>query len=165
MRPRSVAVRLPNACLPGANWADCYELLFLGERLTAHEAARRALGSAPRWISSLLALRNRLVAPLGLKAAAPAGDASLIGAFPILRESEREAVLGFDDRHLDFRIVVEVRDGPADSQVIGVTTLVRRRNLFGYLYLAAVTPFHKAIVPALLAQLNEPAPPPVSGPA
>ncbi|WP_018235862.1 DUF2867 domain-containing protein [Ensifer sp. BR816] len=156
MKPRSVAARLPNACLPGADWADCYELLFLGDRLTALEAARRALGSAPRWIRNLLALRNRIVAPLGLKAAAPAGDASLVGIFPVLSGSEREAVLGFDDRHLDFRIVVEVRDGPADSQVIGVTTLVRRRNLFGYFYLAAITPFHKAIVPALLAQLNEP---------
>ncbi len=162
MKPRSVAARLPNACLPGADWADCYELLFLGERMTALEAARRALGTAPQWIRSLLALRNRVVAPLGLRAAASASNASLIGAFPILRGREREAVLGFDDRHLDFRIVVEVRDGPADSQVIGVTTLVRRRNLFGYLYLAAVTPFHKAIVPALLAQLNEPERPPVS---
>lgn len=79
----------------------------------------------------------------------------LIGAFPIVREGERETVLGFDDRHLDFRIVVEVRDGPAESQVIGITTLVRRRSLFGYLYLAAVTPFHKAIVPTLLAEVNE----------
>ncbi|AFL54086.1 hypothetical protein ABIE78_006284 [Sinorhizobium fredii] len=162
MKPRSVAARLPNACLPGADWADCYELLFLGERMTAHEAARRALGSAPRWIRSLLALRNRVVAPLGLKAGAPSGDVSLVGAFPILSGSDREMVLGLDDRHLDFRIVVEVHDGPADSQVIGVTTLVRRRNLFGYFYLAAITPFHKAIVPALLAQVNEPARRPVS---
>ncbi|ASY58404.1 DUF2867 domain-containing protein [Sinorhizobium sp. CCBAU 05631] len=157
MKPRSVAARLPNVCLPGADWADCYELLHLGERITAHEAARRALGSAPRWVRKLLTLRNRIVAPLGLKAGAPFADASLIGAFPIPTGSDREIVLGLDDRHLDFRIAVEVRDGPADSQVIGITTLVRRRNLFGYFYLAAVTPFHKAIVPALLAQLNEPA--------
>ena len=166
MKPRSVTARLPNACLPGADWADCYELLVFGERMTAPEAAGRALGSAPRWISHLLSLRNRIVAPLGLKAGAPAADVSLDGAFPILSGSDREMVLGLDDRHLDFRIVVEVRDGPADSQVIGVTTLVRRRNLFGHFYLAAVMPFHKAIVPALLAQVNEPPPrQPVSGQA
>lgn len=154
MRPRSVAARLPNAWLPGADWADCYELLFIGERVSALEAASRTLGSAPRWVRSLLRLRNRLTSPLGLKATAPAADSRLVGAFPIVLGGEHETVLGFDDRHLDFRIVVEVRDGPAESQVIGITTLVRRRNLFGYLYLAAVTPFHKAIVPALLAELN-----------
>ncbi|HXV29873.1 MAG TPA: DUF2867 domain-containing protein [Sinorhizobium sp.] len=154
MKPRSVAARLPNAWLPGADWADCHELLFLGERMSALEAARRMLGSAPRWVQGLLVLRNRLMSPFGLKAAAPAADAGLTGAFPIIGSGERETVLGFDDRHLDFRIVVEVRDGPAESQVIGITTLVRRRSLFGYLYLAAVTPFHKAIMPALLAELN-----------
>jgi hypothetical protein len=154
MRPRSVAARLPNAWLPGADWADRYELLFLGERMTALVAAKRTLGSAPRWVRGLLALRDRLMSPFGLKVAAPAADADLIGAFPVVRGGERETILGVDDRHLDFRIVVEVRDGPAESQVIGITTLVRRRNLFGYLYLAAVTPFHKAIVPALLAELN-----------
>ncbi|MBP2237609.1 hypothetical protein J2Z31_004132 [Sinorhizobium kostiense] len=154
MRPRSVTARLPNAWLPGADWADCYELLFLGERLTALEAARRTLGSAPRWVRNLLALRNRLMAPFGLKAAIPAAAGGLVGAFPIVGEGERETVLGFDDRHLDFRIVVDVRDGPAESQVIGITTLVRRKNLLGYLYLAAVTPFHKAIVPTLLAEVN-----------
>ncbi len=154
MRPRNVTARLPSAWLPGADWADRYELLFLGERLTALEAARRTLGSAPPWVPNLLALRNRLMAPFGLKAAIPAATGALIGAFPIVREGERETVLGFDDRHLDFRIVVEVRDGPAESQVIGITTLVRRRSLFGYLYLAAVTPFHKAIVPTLLAEVN-----------
>ncbi|OHV83414.1 DUF2867 domain-containing protein [Ensifer sp. LCM 4579] len=154
MRPRSVAARLPNACLPGADWADCHELLFFGERMSALEAARRTLGSAPRWVRNLLGLRNRLTLPLGLKATAPAADSGLIGAFSVVRDSEHETVLGFDDRHLDFRFVVKVRDGPAESQVIGITTLVRRRNLFGYLYLAAVTPFHKAIVPALLAELN-----------
>lgn len=153
MRPRSVAARLPNAWLPGADWADRYELLFLGERMTALDAARRTLGSAPRSIFPLFALRNSRISPSGPKTVGPA-DCGLVGAFPIVRGGERETVLGFDDRHLDFRIVVEVRDGPAESQVIGITTLARRRNLLGYLRLAAVTPFHKAIIPTLLAELN-----------
>ncbi|MDK1493390.1 DUF2867 domain-containing protein [Sinorhizobium sp. 7-81] len=155
MRPRSVAAHLPNAILPEADWADRYELLILNERLTAREAARRMLEPLPGWIRILLALRNRIVSFVGLKTAAPAAADSLIGFFPVLRDDERKAVLGFDDRHLDFRIVVDVRDGPAECQVIGVTTLVRRRNILGRIYLAVVTPFHKTIVPTLLAGLNE----------
>ncbi|MDK1377180.1 MULTISPECIES: DUF2867 domain-containing protein [unclassified Sinorhizobium] len=155
MRPRSVAAPLPNAILPEADWADRYELLILNERLTAGEAAQRMLGQLPAWVRALLVLRNRIVSPFGLKTDAPDADRGLIGFFPILLDDQRKAVLGFDDRHLDFRIVVEVRDGPADSRVVGVTTLVRRRNFLGRIYLAAVTPFHKTIVPALLAELNE----------
>lgn len=89
----------------------------------------------------------------------------LIGTFPLLHSDDREAVVGYDDRHLDFRIVVDVREGPADSQIIGMTTLVRRRNLFGRLYLAAVMPFHKAIVPTLLAGVNDRSRAPVIPPA
>ena len=155
MKPRSVGARLPNRWLPGADWADRYELLVFGERMTAAEAARRTLGNAPGWVRGLLGLRNRLAALIGLKAAAPAAAGGRIGGFPVLHSDDRETVLGLDDRHLDFRIVVNVRDGPADSQIIGFTTLVRRRNLYGRIYLAAVMPFHKAIVPALLSGVSE----------
>ncbi|WP_331372464.1 DUF2867 domain-containing protein [Sinorhizobium chiapasense] len=155
MRPRSVAAHLPNAILPEADWADRYELLVLNERLTAGEAARRMLDPLPAWVRGLLALRNRIVSPVRLRTAAPAADRGLIGFFPVLLDDQHKAVLGFDDRHLDFRIVVDVREGPADSQVVGVTTLVHRRNFLGRIYLALVTPFHKTIVPALLAGLNE----------
>ncbi|CDI12043.1 protein of unknown function (plasmid) [Agrobacterium pusense] len=44
MRPRKAALRLPNDWLPGADWADRYEVLVLTERMTAPEAAWRALG-------------------------------------------------------------------------------------------------------------------------
>ncbi|MDX1089588.1 DUF2867 domain-containing protein [Sinorhizobium medicae] len=164
MRPRSVAAGLPNAWLPGADWSDRHELLVFGERMTAAEAAR-ALGSAAGWVRSLLALRNRFASLIGLNAAAPPAHSGLIGTFPLLHSDDREAVVGYDDRHLDFRIVVDVREGPADSQIIGMTTLVRRRNLFGRLYLAAVMPFHKAIVPTLLAGVNDRSRAPVIPPA
>lgn len=43
-------------------------------------------------------------------------------------------MLGFDDRHLDFRIVVDLEEQEC-RQLVSVTTLVRRKNLFGRLYL------------------------------
>jgi hypothetical protein len=63
-------------------------------------------------------------------------------------------VLGFDDRHLDFRIVIDVRQDRPSGQTLSVMTLVHRNNLFGRLYLAAVLPFHKLIVRRMLSGIG-----------
>jgi len=56
---------------------------------------------------------------------------------------------GFNDKHLDFRLVVDVApDGPARS--ITATTLVLTHNWLGRAYLAVILPFHRLIVPAML---------------
>lgn len=157
MKPRAVAVSLPNRHLPEADWADRFELALDGKGVTAAEAAERSLGRSPRWIRELLRLRNRMVSLVGLKSAAPRpGRFGLVGAFPVLSKTDDEVVLGFDDKHLDFRIIVDVRAGSAVNQIVGVTTLVRRHNTLGWVYLAAVIPFHKVIVPTLLAGVAGP---------
>lgn len=156
MKPRAVAISLPSRHLPDADWADRFELALDGKGVTAAEAAERSLGRSPRWVRVLLGLRNRIVSVVGLKSAAPSGRLGLIGAFPVVSKSDDEVVLGFDDKHLDFRIVVDVRAGSAVNQIVGVTTLVRRHNTLGRVYLMAVTPFHKAIVPTLLSRVAGP---------
>ncbi|KQX44140.1 DUF2867 domain-containing protein [Ensifer adhaerens] len=156
MKPRPVAISLPSRHLPNADWADRFELALDGKGVTAAEAAERSLGRSPRWVRVLLRLRNRIVSIIGLKSAAPSSRLGLIGAFPVVSKSDDEVVLGFDDKHLDFRIVVDVRAGSAVNQIVGVTTLVRRHNTLGRVYLMAVTPFHKAIVPTLLARVAGP---------
>jgi hypothetical protein len=55
--------------------------------------------------------------------------------------SPSEAILGQEDRHLDFRISLLV-----DQQRLTVSTLVRPHNMFGVLYLACILPFHHLIV-------------------
>jgi hypothetical protein len=120
--------------------------------LDALEAARRMVGRRPRWVDGLLLLRNLAVAPFGLQRGAPAG-AERIGIFPVVSASPERVVMGFDDTHLDFRMVVEVT--PEESgQRVTATTFVRTNNRLGRLYLAAVKPFHRAIVPAMLAQVG-----------
>ncbi|HEV7308612.1 DUF2867 domain-containing protein [Ensifer sp.] len=157
MKPRAVAVPLPNRHLPNADWADRFELALDGKGMTAAEAAELSLGRSPRWVRNLLRLRNGAVSIIGLKTAAPGpGRLGLVGAFPVLERSDDEVVLGLDDKHLDFRIVVDVRAGSAVNQIVGVTTLIRRHNALGRVYLAAVMPFHKMIVPTLLANVGRP---------
>ncbi|WP_168209796.1 DUF2867 domain-containing protein [Chromobacterium paludis] len=112
----------------------------------------RAFSQAmPRWANMLMRLRDRLVAPLGLKTAKTELDAvagpyrqgQQLGVFRILHLGEHEAVLGEDDRHLDFRLVLRWRPGQ-----LCVATLVRAHNPLGRGYLAVVTPFHHLIAGA-----------------
>jgi hypothetical protein len=130
--------------------SDAYRLTVEGIALDARTAAMRAFSRAPKWIGGLMTLRNCLVGPLGLKTSVSAAR-DRIGFFPVISETPGRVLLGLDDKHLDFRIAVDV--APAGSrQQITTTTLVRPHNLLGRVYLAAVLPFHRVIVPAMLGQ-------------
>ena len=150
---RTVAVKLPHAGLPHADWADCFEMDIPDRRLTAIEAAHLSIGRMPAWVRRLMAVRNGLGRLVGLKTGAdlqslPREDK--IGILPILSQSNREVVLGLDDWHLDFRLVIDVAELGERGTRLKATTLVQRKNLFGRFYIGLVTPFHKMIVPAAL---------------
>ncbi|MCB1383401.1 MAG: DUF2867 domain-containing protein [Notoacmeibacter sp.] len=141
--------------LPGAHWSDTFTLDVPQGGLDAERAARLALDRIPVWAQVLMRLRNALVAPFGLKAA-PDGtlppEAS-IGTFPVISRAPDKVVLGLDDKHLDFRIVITVDPASRAPQRVSATTMVRINNGFGRAYLAAVMPFHKLIVPVTLRQI------------
>jgi Protein of unknown function (DUF2867) len=156
---RSIAVKLPHIRLPDADWADCFEIDINNRRLTAIEAARLSMGRMPDWVRRLVALRNFLGHFVGLKAgseSAPSPHQDKIGIFPLLSQSEREVVLGLDDWHLDFRLVIEVADLGQHGTRVRATTLVQRKNLFGRFYIGLVTPFHNVIVPVVLRGASRP---------
>jgi hypothetical protein len=150
--------------LAGAGFADAYRLIVAGSALDATAAAQRIFSRTPRWISALLALRNRLVALIGLKgtdetvvdARLPPEKRRRIGFFPVVSAAPDRVVMGFDDWHLDFRVVVDVAAIGADRQEVTATTLVRTHNWIGRAYLAFIMPFHIIIVRAMLAQAARP---------
>lgn len=95
--------------------------------------------SMPKWASALLALRNRIVRPLGLKTeVSDTGDGAI---FPVTYEDAQEVILGTDDTHLNFRICVRQEAGR-----IHMATWVHRNNWLGRIYLMVVMPFHILIV-------------------
>jgi len=134
--------------LAGADWCDCFQGEMMTPGTTSLNVSRLLLDHPPAWISALMALRNRVVSLFGLKTVELVAGASA-GGFPVLSSSRERTVLGFDDRHLDFRIVVDLEE-KGSHQLVSVTTIVRRKNLFGRLYLLAVGPFHRRIVPATM---------------
>ena len=70
----------------------------------------------------------------------------------MLSETPERLVAGFDDRHLDFRVVVDVT-AAGQGQQVTATTLVRTHNWLGRTYLAIILPFHRLVVRSLLKQV------------
>ncbi|KJF68292.1 DUF2867 domain-containing protein [Rhizobium nepotum] len=134
--------------LPDADWWDCFEGEMATGGSSSLDVSRLLLEHPPAWISGLMVLRNRVVSLFGLRTVELAAGTSA-GGFPVLSSTADRTVLGFDDSHLDFRIVVDLEQQPG-GQVVKVTTIVRRKNLLGRFYLFVVGPFHRRIVPATM---------------
>jgi hypothetical protein len=141
--------------LVGAQFSDAFCVAIDDAALDARRAAEKMLGYRPRWIKALMALRNYLVTPFGLKTPAPQRQAAAntVGIFPVLSESPDRLVAGLNDKHLDFRVVVDVASAGPGQQVTA-TTLVLTHNLLGKVYLAIILPFHRPIVRAMLRQVT-----------
>jgi hypothetical protein len=139
------------ALLVGAQFADAYRVAIDGTRVNARRAAEKMFARGPWWAEALIALRNILVRPFGLKTSAEGEPAcgGMIGMFPVVSETTDRLVAGFNDRHLDFRVVVDVAPSGC-GQEITATTLVRTHNRLGRIYLAIVLPFHRLIVRNML---------------
>jgi hypothetical protein len=142
--------------LPGAQFIDAYTIAVGDTALDARHAAVTMIEHGPRWIDALMRLRNVVVTPFGLKTPAPsaAGARDRIGVFPVLSETPGRVVAGFDDHHLDFRVVIDVEDGSAGRRVVA-STLVLTHNRLGRTYLATIMPFHRLVVRAMLRRLAD----------
>jgi Protein of unknown function (DUF2867) len=140
--------------LAGAQFSDAFSVLVDDAALDARHAAEKMLGRSPRWIEKLLALRNFLITPFGLKkpVSSRTGASDTIGIFPVLSETPSRLVAGLNDKHLDFRVVVDVVTS-GHGQRVTATTLVLTHNLLGRVYLAVIMPFHRLVVRALLRQV------------
>jgi len=145
-----VKVDLPHPVLADADWADCYAVDLTTEFATALDAANAIVKNFPKWTYPALALRQLLVIPFGLKGSQEDGPKiGKVGVFPIISEEKERVVAGFDDKHLDFRIVVDISD-IKHGQRVSLATIIKRHNVMGRGYLFAVLPFHKAIIRSAL---------------
>lgn len=131
--------------------------------LTAADLAVLTFFAMPRWVMTLLGVRDALVRPLGLKTGKSEGFAlptreDLLsgrydGVFAVQSVTADEVMLGIDDRHLDFRVAILKTVAPRDH--VAISTWVHPHNFGGWLYLWAVYPFHKLIVWRMLANIRD----------
>lgn len=144
------------------DFADAYAArLPQGAACDVEAFARAFFTATPRWAALLMALRDRVVAPLGLKtsrrAAPPRPErmtfqpGDVRGIFRVFAHTENEILIGEDDRHLDFRVGLVVAPR-GDACWVTIPTVVRYNTLLGRLYFLPVRFGHRLIVPAMLRE-------------
>ncbi|MBB5925588.1 DUF2867 domain-containing protein [Streptomyces echinatus] len=130
----------------------------------AVEFTRLVFTGTPEWVHRLLTLRDRVMAPFGLRTQqrVPAADIRVepglrMGPFRLLSVTGAEVLCGDDDKHLDFRTSFAVRPVPSGTGLEGVcTTVVRFHRPAGRLYFRAIEPFHHLIVPRVVGRAVRP---------
>ncbi len=139
-----------------AFYEDAFEADLADGALTPLQIARAAFRSTPEWVEMLVGLRDRMVAPLGLKQVGRLGvrvgegDApgDALSIFRIEFSDATELVLGIDDSHLDVRLSFLKRPG-----AYVIATVVETHNRLGRLYMLPVGRVHKAIVRLMMRGL------------
>jgi Protein of unknown function (DUF2867) len=146
------------ANLATASFWDAYEAPLRNSALSATEIFLTASCATPPWVSSLMALRNAVVRPWGIKdvgrmeanGSKPAeayqiGDR--IGIFRIISLSFSELIGGIDDSHLDVRVSVKRL---TDSSRYVISTTVHIHNAVGRIYMIPVGQIHPLVVRAMM---------------
>lgn len=99
-----------------------------------------SIRTMPRWIVLALGVRQLLVPLIGVSRAPR-------DTFAVRHVKNDEALLSFDDRHLDFRVGVGVDSA---TRLIRVVTVVRLKGWRGRVYFAPVRLVHPVVVRAML---------------
>jgi hypothetical protein len=144
--------------MQAGDFIDCVETNPIDPKVSLSELTRRLMASQPRWMPAALLLRDALVAPFGIKTgsslmendagtadtAADLSEGDYVAFLQVREIHSNEIILGENDRHLNFRVTL-FKPTPTSDRVF-MATWVHRNNLLGRIYLAAIMPFHKAVV-------------------
>lgn len=146
--------------LPRLDFADAFRCQLPENQPHNIDSVTRAIFlTMPQWVVQLLEFRNVIVRPFGLKTsivAVPATNqdelqpGTAVGSFEILdRRQNEEIMLGEDDKHLDYRVSIQLEREEKKCWVV-VSTVVKFNNWLGRAYSIPVKPVHKIIVPAMM---------------
>lgn len=133
--------------------------------------ARALLCDPPSWFSMLMWIRDRVMSVFGVKssaeiqAAAKKAGVGTIAVFPIISRAPNEIVVGENDRHLDFRTSILVRDSQltaagdrdrvGNSKEMVAITVVHCHGILGKAYITVIRAFHVLIVRYSLARVPD----------
>ena len=148
--------------LHDASFFDAYEVENPQAERSALAIWLDIVQKTPRWVNQSMALRNAVVARLGLKHAGvlssfdffkkaqdyQVGDR--VGIFTVYAISDTEVIMGEDDKHLDVRLSLFKSDHGA--RVVD-STVVHVKNWLGHLYMFFVKPMHRIIAPTVLSKI------------
>lgn len=127
-----------------------------------HDLVNCFFTAAPGFVTGLMKLRDSIVGKMGLKTV---GDYSKrkkvsfepgkdMGLFKMFQMNDHEAIIGADDKHLNFRVSLYVKPGIQNTEVL-ISTVVLFNNRWGKVYMTLVSPFHKIVVKGMIKQIQK----------
>jgi len=137
--------------------SDAFMIRLNNNVITDPEAlARFVFSQQASWVSALMFFREIFVGLFKLKTSSSkllsmthSESTTRIHYFHIYSSSEREVILGENDKHLDFRLSLLYRKAEETSdnlpQLI-FSTVVHCHNKLGRVYLFLIAPFHRIVV-------------------
>lgn len=143
---------------PGKNqYIDSYSYPMTRKNTKADDLFLAFFTSAPSWVVFLLQLRNSIVKLLGLKAEMvnlddvkpPFKIGKTYGIFTIFDKSGTEVIMGTNDKHLDFRVSLLVKD----SEKIVISTVLNFHNIYGRIYFFIVKYFRRKILSSMTKKM------------
>jgi hypothetical protein len=118
------------------------------------EIVNLVFNTTPNWIRFLFSLRNKISPLFGLKREMPNDYkegyevGKYIKSFKYFSIADTEVVVGADDSHLNFRLIISI--DRLDFYNVKLTTIVEYKNLKGRVYMNTIMPFHKLIVKRMI---------------
>lgn len=148
------------------DYIDSFESVFIDneKKVKPADVGKLFFSGGPKWIDTLLVLRNNIVKIFGIKTPENFSDrqklldqfkcetGEQLGLFEVFDKTENEVVLGEDNKHLNFRVSLFL-DGTTkqpEKRTLTISTVVTFNNWLGRFYFSPVKPFHKLIVPTIL---------------
>lgn len=145
--------------LENAYFHDAYQIELANGERSALRLFLDMASNTPRWINTLMLIRNKIVSLFGLKdiglfnhldpdkAESEYQIGDQVGIFSICYISEEEVIVGDSDRHLNARVSIYKLEDRNHS--VAISTVVHTHNLAGKIYMFFVTPVHKIIAPSM----------------
>ena len=142
---------LAAAGLPRIDVTDAFRTdLLPGDGIDPIAWTTAAFSAVPGWVLALLRIRDALIRVVGIRTA----DDHPGAMFPLHGASATEAMVGIDDRHLDFRLITTVDE---EARWVTMTTIVHLHSPLGRLYWSVVRHFHPVVLRSLLRHAASPA--------
>ena len=155
MKVTCVSPTAVSSVLPGADFSDAYRVVVVSADMDAPLASEVIFQRSPVCVGQLGALRDRVLAHLGLARFMRADCAcKSFGGMNVLKETPNEVLLGRDSGLFACRVAISVSRVDRQRRQVTITTCIRNRNLIGRLWTAVATPIHRIVVPRMLQSLT-----------
>lgn len=148
------------------DFADVYTSTFVApDSIPVESAVKQFFFSIPPFAIGLLRLREFIGKRLGLKTAAGKANTlreiaqfegqigDRIALFDVWDRTANSIVTGQRDKHLDFVLVFTLTN-EGTEYTLHLTTAVQINSRLGSIYLLAVRPVHRVLMPTLIKRLS-----------